>query len=240
MVTFVNIYSMTVFGGYHVRILLPLCQKKAKEKKAKPLYGTKVCKKCYYGMANRRQIAYIIDIIFWTMILYAIEYIILFFDQYLPFQRSPDPVVYIVLIICYRYVILPMIFAFKDGFNGKSPGKYLCGVEIVDIDTKQPIGFMQAFKRNLVLLIPLVPVFVAFTLAKGSRLGDKWANTKVVLTKYRNHPIFTGNLACEDCQYDLTGNISGVCPECGRSISEQNLEKLNEMVDPCTVAELSV
>lgn len=43
----------------------PLCLKDAKAKKAKPLYGTKVCKKCYYGLANRRQFAYLIDLFAW-------------------------------------------------------------------------------------------------------------------------------------------------------------------------------
>ncbi len=27
---------------------------------------------------------------------------------------------------------------------------------------------------------------------------------------------------CERCEYDLTGNVSGVCPECGRSTSESD------------------
>lgn len=29
---------------------------------AKPLHGRMVCKKCYYGFANRRQLAYLLDI----------------------------------------------------------------------------------------------------------------------------------------------------------------------------------
>jgi hypothetical protein len=27
---------------------------------------------------------------------------------------------------------------------------------------------------------------------------------------------------CEKCGYDLTGNVSGVCPECGRSVAESH------------------
>lgn len=26
---------------------------------------------------------------------------------------------------------------------------------------------------------------------------------------------------CEHCDYDLTGNISGICPECGQSAAEE-------------------
>ena len=26
---------------------------------------------------------------------------------------------------------------------------------------------------------------------------------------------------CDSCGYDLTGNVSGICPECGRRVSNQ-------------------
>ena len=32
--------------------------------------------------------------------------------------------------------------------------------------------------------------------------------------------------SCEDCHYDLTGNISGICPECGTPIPKETQEKL--------------
>lgn len=35
----------------------------------------------------------------------------------------------------------------------------------------------------------------------------------------RARPIRAG--LCRKCDYDLTGNISGVCPECGRKIEER-------------------
>ncbi|MCP3902337.1 MAG: hypothetical protein GY715_01770 [Planctomycetes bacterium] len=73
--------------------------------------------------------------------------------------------------------------------------------------------------RNLPLLIPLAPLFIAFSLLKGKRLGDGWANTRVVWNKYEHHPLFTGLPACAECSYDLTGNTTGVCPECGTPIA---------------------
>ncbi|MBI5863080.1 MAG: hypothetical protein HZB38_00935 [Planctomycetes bacterium] len=33
-------------------------------------------------------------------------------------------------------------------------------------------------------------------------------------------------LACRKCEYDLTGNVSGVCPECGESVPFRTLENL--------------
>ena len=41
----------------------PLCGKTKHMRKAKKLYGHMVCPKCYYGFANRRQFAYILDLI---------------------------------------------------------------------------------------------------------------------------------------------------------------------------------
>jgi len=36
------------------------------------------------------------------------------------------------------------------------------------------------------------------------------------------HPIG----CCHSCNYNLTGNISGICPECGTPIPEKMKEKL--------------
>ena len=41
----------------------PICQKSKHMKKGKELYGKRVCKKCCYGFVNRRQGAFLIDII---------------------------------------------------------------------------------------------------------------------------------------------------------------------------------
>jgi hypothetical protein len=44
--------------------------------------------------------------------------------------------------------------------------------------------------------------------------------------------------ACRRCRYDLTGNVSGTCPECGREISPEQRELLrqqytgNPLADP--------
>jgi len=36
----------------------------------------------------------------------------------------------------------------------------------------------------------------------------------------REYEFATGS--CRDCGYNLTGNVSGVCPECGEAISDMS------------------
>lgn len=197
----------------------PLCQVSRKPKAFKKLFGIPVCSKCFYKLANRRQFAYIID----SIVLYLASYVFAFaiglmFPE--AFNSPPDQFTAMdAFWTAWGWVVVPLIFAMKDGFSGHSPGKWLTGVQVVDQLTREPIGFRQSFKRNLCLLIPIAPLIVAFTLAKGRRWGDKWAHTEVVWKKYRfKAPFDRRGILCMKCGYDLTGNVSGRCPECGTDI----------------------
>jgi rubrerythrin len=62
----------------------------------------------------------------------------------------------------------------------------------------------------------MIILIIAFQVGKGYRLGDPFANTRVVWRKYAHLPMFGGDaLVCSGCGYNLMGNVSGVCPECG-------------------------
>jgi uncharacterized RDD family membrane protein YckC len=82
------------------------------------------------------------------------------------------------------------VWLLKDGFNGYSPGKWMMGVQVVDADTGQGAGFGASFKRNLPLLIPFAPLVAAFQMSRGPRLGDGWANTRVVWKKHEGRGPF--------------------------------------------------
>lgn len=185
--------------------------------RAKLLYRVRVCNSCRNSLANRRQIAFLIDVIlFYLMATFPVEMInaivypnsgsenffVFWFGFYSPIAMFNVWVVYV-------------LFFFKDGFSGMSPGKRLMGVQVVDADTLEPIGHKQSFMRNLVLYIPLAWLFIALTILKGRRAGDGWANTMVVVRKYAQRPAFDRRgILCVQCGYDLTGNVSGKCPEC--------------------------
>jgi uncharacterized RDD family membrane protein YckC len=133
---------------------------------------------------------------------------------------------------------LMCLFILKDGFNGQSPGKRLMDVQVLDQRTGLPIKFAQSFKRNSILLLGQIPIvgglvglvvilIIAMQVAKGYRLGDRFAQTRVIWKKYARLPVFGGDgLVCENCSYDLHGNMSGICPECGTPLSEQNAAQL--------------
>ena len=63
-------------------------------------------------------------------------------------------------------------FVMKDGFSGQSPGKLLCGVQVVDAKTVEPIGFGASFVRNLPLLIMSAPTHVALSLSLVPALSN--------------------------------------------------------------------
>jgi uncharacterized RDD family membrane protein YckC len=163
----------------------PLCASAKHMKKAKPLYGHVVCKKCYYAFANRRQTAFVIDIITWRVAMIPVGIMIGMVMVTAGFRHVDIVATGAIL----GWLLLSVFFC-KDSFAGQSPGKALCGVKVIDTATGKAAGIKASFKRNLPLLIPFMPLIVGGRLCSGHRLGDGWANTKVIWQKYADHPVF--------------------------------------------------
>lgn len=205
----------------------PICGAEKKDRFFKlKLYGVPVCKKCLYRFANRRQIGWFLD----ALLLYVMSVIfgmvigLVFPEMFSASSTAATDAFWVV----FGWVLAPFLFTFKDGFRGHSPGKWLMGVQAVGAATQEPISFGPSVKRNLVTMIPFVPLLMAFQLTKGFRWGDRWAETKVIWKKYRHEvPFDTRGILCHACGYNLTGNVSGRCPECGQDIpSVQNPTEL--------------
>lgn len=145
----------------------PICGKTKALKKL--LYGHMVCGRCYYAFANRRQFAYAIDAIVW--------YCCFLLAQNFGLPYSP-------------IFILSMGFLFKDGFLGYSLGKAMMGVQVIDTSTGKPCDFVASFKRNLPLMIPLMPFYVSSQLCQGQRIGDGWSSTGVIWKKHADKVPF--------------------------------------------------
>ena len=75
-----------------------------------------------------------------------------------------------------------------------SPGRHLCGIELVDSKTKVRICFYRGsffrnlwkpFLRNVLLIVPFVLVLgylieIIAVIWKGHRIADKWAGVEVI------------------------------------------------------------
>lgn len=162
-----------------------LCGNGKHMSKAKPLYGHMVCRKCYFGFANQRQLAYFLDLLVYYALCFVAAILVGTVMGLAGFSQSAIQGVGSLL----GWLILPVLFI-KDCFSGQSVGKAICGVKVIDKITGEPGSMGASFKRNLPLMIPLMPFIVASQLCKGHRTGDGWANTKVIWKKYASHSIF--------------------------------------------------
>jgi uncharacterized RDD family membrane protein YckC len=85
------------------------------------------------------------------------------------------------LIVAAAYLLL------RDAAQGRSVGKFLCGLVVVNLATGRPCGWGPCVSRNVLFLLPGANVVAAFletsTIVRdpqGQRLGDRFALTQVV------------------------------------------------------------
>jgi hypothetical protein len=76
---------------------------------------------------------------------------------------------------------------FRDAVGGRSVGKLLLGLVVVNVATGAPATFRESIKRNLIFLLPganlTAIVLEALTIQRdpqGCRLGDRIAQTQVI------------------------------------------------------------
>jgi uncharacterized RDD family membrane protein YckC len=168
----------------HSGAVCPLCGSAKHMHKVKPLYGYLVCKMCHDDFATRRQFAFFLDCLGLLILVTPV-------GLGLGGAMAPPGASSLELGKDMTLVLASFFLLFRDCFAGHSPGKFLCGVKVIDKTTGKSCGFGSSFKRNLPLLIPLMPIVVGFELKKGTRTGDGWANTKVIWKKYANILIFS-------------------------------------------------
>jgi uncharacterized RDD family membrane protein YckC len=161
----------------------PLCGDTTKMgPRARRLYDYWICRRCSRAMVNRRQAAWLLDLV----PLWGLTFVIAAMAGAVGSAAHVDvgPLV----------AVLPWLataaWLLKDGFGGHSPGKALMGLQVVDVDTGEGAGPVASLKRNLPMLIPLAPLVAATQLSRGTRLGDGWARTRVVWKTHRGRGPF--------------------------------------------------
>jgi uncharacterized RDD family membrane protein YckC len=161
----------------------------------KLLYGMPVCKRCLYKFANRRQGAFVIDM----MLIWILSFLLGLVVAIAFSSARLDPQVES-LLHAGLYLFAAGLLLMRDAFQGCSPGRALLGVRVVDEVSGAPIGPLQSAGRNLLLLIPFAPLVAAVQLVHGPRMGDRLSRTKVVWNRYRDAPVFRARNARQGAQ----------------------------------------
>jgi uncharacterized RDD family membrane protein YckC len=160
------------------------------------IYSTPTCKQCYYAFTNRRQGAYLLDAILFIAIALGIGAVVGVAIVASNVATPPDWLLNLTF-----GIPLTILFAIKDGFGGYSPGKWLLGLRVLDATSGQPISVVQSAKRNAYAFLSLIPfvgplaqlvvvLIIAFTVGRGFRILDRFANTRVIWTKHAMNPVF--------------------------------------------------
>ncbi len=164
------------------------------------LYGFGVCNTCHNDFMLKRVVAHILDVVFYGIFAWFSIFILFFIAAIVAGivsagkpeesqDRAAGLVVSIWILAIFATVALRTV---TDGFRGHSPGKAIMGLQVIDSSTGRPAGFFDSFQRNLVLLVPLMPIIILVLLltGDGKRPGDGWARTKVIWKQYRRTPPF--------------------------------------------------
>jgi uncharacterized RDD family membrane protein YckC len=161
--------------------------------KTLPLFGHRTHKGCRSAFDLRRESAYVIDFILIFMVLMVLAAGISV--SFTP-KGSVDPEGSTgVIVLFLTELALVALFLAKDSVNGVSFGKLVTGLQVVDADSGRPIGLRQSIQRNLILLVPMMPIVLAFQMRGGPRIGEGWASTRVVIRKRRDAPAFAAHAA---------------------------------------------
>jgi uncharacterized RDD family membrane protein YckC len=123
-------------------------------------------------MIKQRLIAILIDYVIVVVLYLVAECISMVFSSeyiYVAFHSLP-----FVYLLC------------RDSFTGKSIGRYVAKISVVDKTSRETISPMKAFIRNLFLLV--WPIELIVLLFKGERIGDLITNSTVVMENRTHKP----------------------------------------------------
>ncbi len=86
------------------------------------------------------------------------------------------------------YLALATAFGLlRDGIGGHSPGKFILGLVVINVETGKPATWGDSARRNVLFLLPGANIAAVFLEARtllrdpqGQRLGDRFAQTQVI------------------------------------------------------------
>jgi len=123
---------------------------------AKCQLGDRNCRRCHHGLYDRRLLAGIVDLV-------AVPLLILLFESFLlsptRSSRTMGPYYFEYGFLAAYPLLLGCFLLLKDWWG--SPGKWLLGLRVVDLDSREPCSLLASLQRNLLLpLIYVVPFYL--------------------------------------------------------------------------------
>lgn len=162
---------------------------------ARELYGVPVCARCSGAFFWRRAAAAAIDMLLFYLLLpgacFGASYLLAASWPFTSPGIVDTLVVLVIIVICLGALVPPLLYFFKDGCAGYSPGKWLCGLRVINVRTRRAAGVAQSGLRNMLLgFFPPLGIALAGQVRRGPRWGDELAVTRVVWWRYRDSPVF--------------------------------------------------
>ena len=125
-----------------------------------------------------RGLAYFLDVLIIAFPVIPLQMIL-----FLTANGPEEAEIRIFILNLFFYLLAFLYVAYKDSFGGRSIGKRITGLQVVDARTGKPVNGTVSFARNWVLSVPMMPLvelIVASIRPDKRRLGDLMANTLVV------------------------------------------------------------
>lgn len=128
-------------------------------------------------LKSLRFAAFLIDALFVAVL------ILIFANLTCVFLLKIFPEISLIIYITWiTFIVLGIVYIlFKDGFNGKSIGKRVMGLIVIQAD-KKPCNFKKSFLRNFLLFLPIINFYEFYLFLKKSntpRMGEKISSTKI-------------------------------------------------------------
>jgi uncharacterized RDD family membrane protein YckC len=166
--------------------------------------GVPVCPRCHSGALGRRVAAWFID----RVLLVPAAFVVLAVladavDAWAGYSSALD-----IIAVCLLFGGTLSVLLTRDAwFGGRSPGKLIAGLRVVQADTCRPAGLKASVVRNLFFLVPGASLIAAVRLLSGTgrHPGDEWAGTAVVSARVK-----------QGLPARLTAGQPRFCIQCGR------------------------
>jgi uncharacterized RDD family membrane protein YckC len=208
----------------------PLCSSEIQEGLGSHIFGQPVCKKCSTSYFCKRASAFLLD---YSLIWFVVPITAGFAGlsaQNVPIQNRIVGNLFFLdalkglvgdyggVFMLFTWIALGT-WLLRDSFGGRFVGKSLMGLRAVGSLKGEAVTIGQGIKRNVVFFVPFAMLVAATQIARGRRVGERWAGTWVLLDSKRDAllglaaeeptSLVDGNWVAEASKLESKGNWDG-------------------------------